>query len=56
MYENIEVSTLLIQITNQCNLNCSHCYLAGGKPGEMSVDSLQKIIDEVIKYDNPNNT
>lgn len=38
-----------INLTNNCNLRCSHCYMAAGKTKEvrLDVDSILKIIDKI---------
>lgn len=41
-----------LEITEQCNLKCKHCYTAagGGKPNSLDIDTIYKLIDELSKY------
>lgn len=50
MYENIKLNSLIIEITDNCNLNCKHCFKSGGHGEEMSIELLEKIIEEAVGY------
>jgi radical SAM protein with 4Fe4S-binding SPASM domain len=43
-----EAPSLHLDITNECNLNCIHCFQAAGKPraNELSVDEWLKVIED----------
>ncbi|MFZ0846761.1 MAG: radical SAM protein [Pseudolabrys sp.] len=47
VYNACEPTGLHLEITNACNMTCTHCYVASGKPlpNEMSMDDLRKTID-----------
>lgn len=41
-----------LEITEQCNLKCKHCYTAAGegKPNFLDIDVIYNLIDELSKY------
>ena len=41
-----------LEITEQCNLNCKHCYTSsgGGKPNFLDINTIYKLIDELSNY------
>jgi radical SAM protein with 4Fe4S-binding SPASM domain len=47
VYNKSEVAGLHLEITNACNMTCTHCYVSSGTPlpGEMSLDEIRKVID-----------
>lgn len=40
---------IALEITRECNLQCRHCYLAAGEPGEreLSTDELEQVIRQI---------
>lgn len=47
IYNDTDVSAIHLEITNTCNLRCSHCYLNSGelKTNELSLQEIKDIID-----------
>jgi len=47
VYNKSDVVGMHIEITNACNMTCTHCYVASGNPlpNEMSLDEIRKTID-----------
>lgn len=47
IYNDTDVSAIHLEITNACNLRCSHCYLSSGekKPNELSLHEIKDVID-----------
>lgn len=50
MYENIELDSLIVQVTRGCNLNCRHCFNSGSREGKMEVEQLKQVIEKSLKY------
>ena len=54
MYEKIELKTVLIEITNKCNLKCIHCFnyfdRENGRVSYISLDKIKYIIDKCKIY------
>lgn len=55
MYETISVKTVLIEITNMCNMRCIHCYNSFDrelhpKPCYMALGDVKLIIEKCISY------
>jgi radical SAM protein with 4Fe4S-binding SPASM domain len=47
VYNKSDVVGVHLEITNACNMTCTHCYVASGKPlpNEMSLDEIRKVVD-----------
>lgn len=47
VYNKCDPVGLHLEITNACNMTCTHCYVASGKklPGEMTIEEIYKTID-----------
>ena len=47
VYNKSDVVGVHLEITNACNMTCTHCYVASGKPlpNEMSLEEIRKVID-----------
>jgi len=47
VYNACQPTGMHLEITNACNMTCTHCYVASGKPlpNELSLEELRKIID-----------
>ena len=44
------------EITRSCNLSCAHCRAAaefGHYPGELSLDKIKEVIDDIVTISNP---
>ncbi len=55
MYETISVRTVLIEITNMCNMRCTHCYNSFDrelhpKPYYMTLENVRNIIEKCMLY------
>lgn len=54
MYETISVKTVLIEITNVCNMRCTHCYNSFDRELHqncyMSLENVKHIIEKCILY------
>jgi radical SAM protein with 4Fe4S-binding SPASM domain len=52
VYNSCEPVGLHLEITNACNMTCSHCYVASGKklPFEMSFNEVLKVIDALPPF------
>lgn len=54
MYEKINVRSVLIEVTNVCNLNCKHCYNSFDRGNIsarfLSLPRLKEIIEKCSKY------
>jgi len=51
------IKTLIINVTDQCNLNCVYCsrQCARQKPGNIKKELIEKILRKTIKYAKDNN-
>lgn len=47
---NIKKRTVMLTLTNRCNLNCVYCYEKNKNEKEMSFETAKRIIDEEILY------
>lgn len=47
--------TIIVELTNYCNLSCSMCYIQRKSKGWMSIDLFKKIIDELHDLNDPAN-
>ncbi|MGY1984091.1 radical SAM protein [Nocardia gipuzkoensis] len=47
VYNKSEVTGIHLEITNACNMTCTHCYVSSGKklPGELTLAQIYKTID-----------
>lgn len=47
IYNDTPIRAIHLEITNICNLRCSHCYLSSGvrKPNELSLKEIKDIVD-----------
>lgn len=55
MYETISVKTVLIEITNMCNMKCTHCYNSFDReshpdPCYMTLENVKYIIEKCLLY------
>jgi radical SAM protein with 4Fe4S-binding SPASM domain len=52
VYNKSDVVGVHLEITNACNMTCTHCYVASGKPlpNEMSLDEIRRVIDLLPPY------
>lgn len=56
MYEKISVSSVLIEVTNVCNMRCTHCYNSFDRETYqkfcyMSLEKIKCIIEKCISYE-----
>jgi len=51
------IKTLIVNVTDQCNLNCVYCsrQCARQKPGAMEIELVKNILKKAIKYAKDNN-
>jgi radical SAM protein with 4Fe4S-binding SPASM domain len=47
VYSKSDLTGLHLEVTNACNMSCTHCYVASGNklPGELTLDEIYKTID-----------
>lgn len=54
--ENIPITSIVLQIANDCNLNCKYCYGDGGSYGRkrelMRIETAKKAIDLMVSNSN----
>jgi radical SAM protein with 4Fe4S-binding SPASM domain len=52
VYNASEQTGLHIEITNACNMTCTHCYVSSGKqlPGEMTMEEIYRTIDMLPSF------
>lgn len=43
--ESLDLKTIQIELTNECNLHCLHCYMGDSKYDYLSLDDVKEIID-----------
>jgi len=52
MYENIKITSILIDITKACNMECTHCYKSSFDGCDyMDIDKINNIINEIREYE-----
>ena len=49
--ERLNVRTLLLELTRQCNLECMHCFRGESENKYMSVDMIEKIFKNIARVD-----
>lgn len=47
--ERLNVRTLLLEITRQCNLECKHCFRGESENKYMSVDLIEKVLKNIAR-------
>ena len=47
--ERLNVRTLLLELTRQCNLNCVHCFRGDSENKYMSVDIIEKVLRNIAR-------
>ena len=47
--ERLNVRTLLLELTRQCNLNCVHCFRGESENKYMKVDIIEKVLKNIAR-------
>jgi radical SAM protein with 4Fe4S-binding SPASM domain len=52
VYNKSDLVGMHLEITNACNMTCTHCYVASGNPlpGEMSLEEIFQAIDQLPPF------
>ena len=50
--ERLNVRTLLLELTRQCNLECKHCFRGESEDKYMSLDIIEKVFKNIARINN----
>ena len=51
IYDKNDLSNAVIEINDECNFKCDHCYLGNKTKSFMSLELFKKIIDELYNLE-----
>ena len=47
--ERLNVQSLILELTRQCNLNCAHCFRGDSEKEYMPLDTIDKVFNDICR-------